>query len=70
MILKEQCKNVGLTVDDFSALVDVPTTTLRDWCKSRPELMTVLFEGIAANSILDRVEELRNEHNYEIAHGR
>lgn len=66
MILKEECKKVGYSVTDFSELVDVPVQTLRDWCKSRPVLMEVIFEGLAANNILDRVDELRSEYHYTL----
>lgn len=69
MILKDECKKVGLSVGDFSQLVDVPTQTLRDWCVSRPILLEILFSGVAANNVLDRIEEMRHEYNTELAHG-
>lgn len=66
MSLKTDCNKVGLSVSDFSELVNVPYQTLIDWHKTRPQLMNVLFNGIACNNILDRVEELREQSNEDL----
>ena len=50
IILKDEAKRLGLvfgiedfTVKDLIALVPVPAQTLRDWCKSKPELVLYLL---------------------------
>jgi len=61
--LKRECKEIGMTVEDFCLLVDVPYQTVSGWSKSRPVLLEVLFNGLACSNILDRIEELRDQAN-------
>lgn len=66
LILKEECKKLGFSVADLVHVTEVPEQTLRDWCKSRPIMMDVLFSGLAANNILDEIENLRCAHNISL----
>jgi hypothetical protein len=63
MNLRTECKKVDLTIIELSELVNVPVQTLRDWSLNRAQLLEILFSGIAANDILDKVESLRDNFN-------
>lgn len=43
IILKDECKSRGLTVGQFIKDCPVPAQTLRDWCKTKPDLVLYLL---------------------------
>lgn len=45
LILKDECKKRGFTVGEFITFSTVPAQTLRDWCKTKPDLVTVLLNA-------------------------
>jgi hypothetical protein len=55
--LKDECKNVGITVNDLSVILDVPYQTLNDWSKTRCVLLTVVFEGIRARMLIEQLKD-------------
>ena len=58
IILKDECKKIGLSVGDFIALTPVPNQTLRDWCRTKPTLVRHL---LLTQELLSNVNTLKDE---------
>lgn len=63
--LKAECNKIGLSVDDFSKLVNVPYQTLAKWATSRPELLAVLFDGLNAKNVVEKYKQVTGLVIYE-----
>lgn len=64
IILKDECKKRGLTVGEFLKDCPVPAQTIRDQCKSKPEvvlyLLRVLEQAKQIESLLIDVDRFES----------
>lgn len=65
MNLKRECNEVGLSVDDFCQLIEVPYQTVAGWAKSRPVLLKVLFDGLNAKNVVEKYKQVTGLVIYE-----
>ena len=51
------CKSNGFkSATDFSRVVDVPVSTLYDWRKSRPQLFSLIVDGIRYRKLKEELK--------------
>jgi len=60
IILKDECKKRDLTVGEFLASCPVPAQTLRDWCKSKPDLVLYLLRVPVLEALALELEHIKN----------